>query len=375
MPIKLLFADDSVTIQKVVELAFESEDVAVTVVGSGEEALERLKESRPDIIIADVVMPEMNGLELCERVKTDKEYCNIPFLLLRSEFDDFDAALIGRVGADDCITKPFKSEELIKKIRDIAGEKNVGQTMVTPPPEEVSLMNQSPEPLTEKQVDLDIDDDVNRGEPKEAGDILILEPENEITNESLVSTMDITIEHNEPYPSVEVISPEIKIQEEDLNISGLLNNEEIERIRNEIKKKEEELLISLLDEEEERLAGLQIGIEEDSLFSPPPPAEPSADVKNFIAELERNSITSEKIKGIIIKATEDVFEKTFRDFLEKTVKESTENIMKDTTEKMLLSLTPQILKTVENVVWEIVPDMTESFIKKEIEKIKDSEIE
>src|SRR3989338_5335088 len=104
MSIKLLFADDSVTIQKVVELAFESEDVEVTTVSSGDKVIEKLTESRPDIIIADVVMPGMNGIELCERLKKDENYSNIPVLLLRNE---------------------FKSEELVKKIKELAAKKTV----------------------------------------------------------------------------------------------------------------------------------------------------------------------------------------------------------------------------------------------------------
>ncbi|MBI3813886.1 MAG: response regulator [Nitrospinae bacterium] len=362
MPIKLLFADDSVTIQKVVELAFESEDVAVTTVGSGEKAMEKLKESKPDIIIADVVMPGMNGLELCKNVKKDENYSDIPVLLLRSEFDDFDNDVIGRVGAADCITKPFKSEELVKKIKDIAGKrtKNNDLDIVLSELEGSEVESRESEDSGQNTKDM--------VQIIEEGGMLSLEPDDEITNEA--------IEDNENISSVEIISPEVSIENEDLNISGLLSGEDIEDVKEKIRKAEEELLQSIADKKDEEITGsfpfgkgkLETAAEgEREILAA---AKPSSDINSFMAELEKESVLTEKVRNIVVKTTEDVFEKTFRDFLERTVKNSTEKTIKETTEKLILSLTPQIVKIIENTVWEIVPDLAESLIKKEIEKIK-----
>jgi CheY-like chemotaxis protein len=365
MPIKLLFADDSVTIRKVVELAFESEDVAVTTVGSGEKAMEKLKESKPDIIIADVVMPGMNGLELCENVKKDENYSDIPVLLLRSEFEDFDNDVIGRVGAADCITKPFKSEELVKKIKDIAGGRA----------EDRALERQSARAPERQKIEDSLQTSENgeqntedRLEVIEEGGMLSLEPDDEITNEA--------IEDSESISSVEIISPEAKIENEDLNISGLLSGEDIEDVKEKLKKAEEKLLQSIADKKDEEITPpflfdkgkLETAAEgeRESFASVKPPS----DINNFMAELEKESVLTEKVRNIVIKTSEEVFEKTFRDFLERTVKDSTEKTIKETTEKLLLSLSPQIVKIIENTVWEIVPDLAESLIKKEIEKIK-----
>ena len=125
---KLLLADDSLTIQKVVSLTFDDEQMEVTTVGSGAEALEKLDESLPDIILADVFMPEPNGYELCERIKRDERTRHIPVLLLVGTFEPFNEAEARRVGADEVLTKPFQSiRDLVNKVGGLLGgseEKN-----------------------------------------------------------------------------------------------------------------------------------------------------------------------------------------------------------------------------------------------------------
>ena len=119
MPIKLLIADNSVTIHKVVDLAFEDEDVHVFTAGDGQEALDKTKEIHPDIIIADSDMPKLNGFELCQKIKADKKLKEIPLCLLHSDFEEFDEEKFRSSGADDHLSKPFKSEDLINKVSEM----------------------------------------------------------------------------------------------------------------------------------------------------------------------------------------------------------------------------------------------------------------
>jgi len=370
MPIKLLFADDNVTIQKVAELAFESEDVEVTTVSSGDKVIEKLTESMPDIIIADAFMPGMNGIELCEKLKKDENYSNIPVLLLRNEFDEFDNDVLVKIGADDCITKPFKSEELVKKIKEFAAKKTVLNYTLSEA--EVSFQKSIEQPIAAAEIEslepqpvLSEDNthqEENLGE-KELGDILILKPDDEVTDE--------TNENMESLSSVEIISHESEIEDEDLNIAGLLNDEEIENLKNEIKKAEEELLISIPEEKaDEELPPFQMEETTTSITA----NNSSFDLNNFIGELEKESVISKKIKDIVVKVTEDVFEKTLKSSVEKSMKDSIETILKDKTEKLILSLTPHLTKTIEGVVTDVVPELAESLIKREIEKIKNSEM-
>lgn len=119
---KLLLADDSLTIQKVVSLTFNDEAMEVVTVGSGAQAVEKLNESLPDIVLADVFMPEPNGYQLCERIKRDERLRHIPVVLLVGTFEPFNEAEARRVGADDVLTKPFQSiRDLVNKVGGLLG--------------------------------------------------------------------------------------------------------------------------------------------------------------------------------------------------------------------------------------------------------------
>jgi CheY-like chemotaxis protein len=114
---KLLLADDSITIQKVVDLTFTDEGAIVLCLNNGREATERLEDFLPDVVLADVFMPEMNGYELCEYIKQNDKFKHIPVMLLVGSFEPFDEEEARRVGANDTLTKPFQSiRRLIEKV-------------------------------------------------------------------------------------------------------------------------------------------------------------------------------------------------------------------------------------------------------------------
>ena len=114
---KILLADDSITIQKVVELSFADEGAEVVCVDNGRDAIERLQDFQPDVVLADVFMPQVNGYELCEYIKQNKELKHIPVMLLVGSFEPFNESEARRVGADDILTKPFQSiRRLLEKV-------------------------------------------------------------------------------------------------------------------------------------------------------------------------------------------------------------------------------------------------------------------
>jgi len=119
MPKKILLADDSITIQKVVELTFSDGDYEVTAVNNGAKAIQKLAEMRPDIILSDIIMPEKNGYEVCEYVKSHPEYRNIPVILLTGTFEPFDPDRADKAGCDAVVTKPFESQSLIHKVEEL----------------------------------------------------------------------------------------------------------------------------------------------------------------------------------------------------------------------------------------------------------------
>jgi CheY-like chemotaxis protein len=115
----VLVADDSVTIQKVFELAFEGEDIDIMVAGDGKSALSMALNEKPDMIIADVNMPEMDGFELCQAIKKNPETNGIPVYLLSSALDDFDEDKAKKAGASGRFEKPFRSEDMVKQVMDV----------------------------------------------------------------------------------------------------------------------------------------------------------------------------------------------------------------------------------------------------------------
>ncbi len=123
MPYKVYLADDSITIQKVVELTLSEEDFEVTAFGDGESALDAARKAAPDIILADIVMPRMDGYQLSQAVKQDPALKNIPVLLLAGTFENFDAGLASSSLADGHIIKPFESSELINKVKELVERK------------------------------------------------------------------------------------------------------------------------------------------------------------------------------------------------------------------------------------------------------------
>lgn len=145
---KLLLADDSATIQKVIDLTFADEGVRVVAVGNGRDAIDQLLEVAPDIVLADVFMPSPNGYEVCEYVKTNEKLKHIPVMLLVGSFEPFDEAEARRVGADDILTKPFQS---IRRLID-----RVGALVSSPPAEKESPTAELPkveQPAEEELMD------------------------------------------------------------------------------------------------------------------------------------------------------------------------------------------------------------------------------
>ena len=119
MAAKLLLADDSVTIQRVIELTFAEENVEVVAVGDGKEAIERLKTDRPDIVLADVGMPERDGYEVAEFIKGSPELAHIPVLLLTGAFEPIDETRAKSVGCEGVLVKPFEPQMVISRVREL----------------------------------------------------------------------------------------------------------------------------------------------------------------------------------------------------------------------------------------------------------------
>jgi len=142
MPHKLLLADDSITIQRVIELTFADEDVQVLAVGDGQKAIASIQSDRPDIVLADVGMPERDGYEVAEFIKGNPQLASIPVLLLTGAFEPIDETRARAVGCDGVLVKPFEPQMVINRVKDLlAGRRSGGlwgsktsPSPETPPP-------------------------------------------------------------------------------------------------------------------------------------------------------------------------------------------------------------------------------------------------
>lgn len=115
----LLLADDSVTIQKVVGISFANEDIQIVTVDNGDDAVSRAREAKPDVVLADVVMPGRSGYEVCEAIKAEAGLRHVPVLLLTGTFEAFDDERARQVGADGHITKPFEAQALVDQVNEL----------------------------------------------------------------------------------------------------------------------------------------------------------------------------------------------------------------------------------------------------------------
>jgi CheY-like chemotaxis protein len=119
VPHTLLLADDSVTIQRVIELTFAEEDVEVVAVSDGDQAIQRLESAPPDIVLADIGMPGRNGYEVARYVRQTPKLAHIPVVLLTGAFEPIDQAKATEVGCDGVLAKPFEPQLVIGRVKEL----------------------------------------------------------------------------------------------------------------------------------------------------------------------------------------------------------------------------------------------------------------
>ena len=130
----LLLADDSVTIQRVIELMFADEDVRVIAVGDGQQAIDRITADPPDIVLADTGMPERDGYEVATFIKEDPALAHIPVVLLTGAFEPVDEDRARQVGCDSVLVKPFEPRVVINRVRELLGSRTAAAVPATSGP-------------------------------------------------------------------------------------------------------------------------------------------------------------------------------------------------------------------------------------------------
>ncbi|MCL0044772.1 response regulator [Nitrospinaceae bacterium] len=380
---KILVADNSITIQKIVAMAFEQEDAVVEGISKGKDALDKMKTFKPDIVLADIDMRDLTGFELSKKIKNDPKFNPTKVLLLASDFEDFNKSLFDSSGADDHIAKPFKSEDIIKKVNDLLSEKSpdsINETInLTPVDLEVSVES------TETTIELSTED--------------MLEEENSTIN---LSSADLD-ESIGPAPVEEVEQKKFKEDTLDTMIK------DVESLKKEVEPSDADY-----DELSEEVAPTQedaVGDELDMAFreivnfgSPKEPDNISSNqlepisgpstVEGIIPEPEDllGGITSSSVEGenrLTVpssmgensshpsqvshkiksqQATTTQENQTLAD----QVGHPPEDMIHAFIERELSELSNSITQSVREIVQEITPKIVRVIVKEEIDKIKNS---
>ena len=123
MPAKtILIVDDLMTLRQPMRLALERQGYAIEEAGNGQEALIKIAGGRPDLILLDLMMPTMNGVELLERIKSDEGLQDIPIIVVTAVAGKWQMRKYLDMGITDYILKPFTSSTLLDRVRRILGE-------------------------------------------------------------------------------------------------------------------------------------------------------------------------------------------------------------------------------------------------------------
>jgi len=313
MAYKLLLADDSITIQKVVELVLAEEDFEIKSVSNGEDALNAIDSFMPDIVLADIEMPKVNGYQLCEKIKQNPKTSGVPVILLAGAFEPIDEELSRTVGADDSVIKPFESQELISKI-------NAVLTMVAAGGVEATIADDGEEAfeIAEEAEEIAVIDDAGLKGLEE--DLWAMEKvtapaveafaEEELAEaEAGLAFAEEEIAVEQPRPRTGTIAPQIALPSKE-ELSAVFEKTVRER------------------------------------------------VSAFLAPLD----VREVLVSTLMPSLKDSIDKVLWEIAPELV----EKMLRETLKNSMASLS----KEVEKVIWETVPDLAGTLISKEIERIK-----
>jgi len=121
----VLIADDEKNIVQLARMYLQAEGFSVETAANGKETLEKVKQARPDLLVLDLMMPELDGWEVCRRLRKESD---LPIIMLTARGDDVDKIVGLELGADDYMTKPFNARELVARVKAVLRRYTVGRT-------------------------------------------------------------------------------------------------------------------------------------------------------------------------------------------------------------------------------------------------------
>src|SRR6266446_3097568 len=144
---KVLVVDDSLSVRKVVEKALTGRIIQVLSAATGAEALERIEQDRPDLVVCDVILPDKDGYQVCEFVRAHPAVARIPVLLISGVVNSTVLARAAEVQSNDVMFKPFAAEELVRKIESLLGSRAAAAAPPPPAPRSSAPMAPTAPPM------------------------------------------------------------------------------------------------------------------------------------------------------------------------------------------------------------------------------------
>ncbi|MDF2499526.1 MAG: phoP [Anaerosporomusa subterranea] len=160
---KILIVDDELSIRELIKFNLEKAGFSVLECGDGAEALQLVKTQKPELLVLDLMLPGLDGIEVCRNLKSHRDTSGIPIIMLTAKSDEIDKVIGLEMGADDYLTKPFSPRELIARVKAVLrrsqmtsaqeGELAIGKLRMNFSRYEVFLGNEKLE-LTPKEYEL-----------------------------------------------------------------------------------------------------------------------------------------------------------------------------------------------------------------------------
>lgn len=370
---KLLLADDSQTIHRVLELTFADEDFEIISAFSGNEAIKKVKEAKPDLVIADVNMPDKDGYQVCQYVKNDPELANIPVILLKGTFEPFDEAKANACQYDGIIAKPFQTKNIINTVKEILASLQ--------PSDEISLE----ETVEEAPPEL-ITEEAAPQPPEREREIVIPEKQPVVTEEAAAPIEEAPIltetegieEAVEGVPELESLTEEEILGLEEPSESEIVLEDVAPLKEEEAAVKEEEVVLEeAIPETETTEREEEIVLEEGIIEEPAAPSEEVIQEEPIVTEpikiTEEESLMEEEALAPEAPPLEE--QKIFANEEEYKAPAAEGELLYS--DEVIEQIAKRVIKkistkTIEEIAWEVIPDMAERYIKKAIDDIKKS---
>jgi len=414
---KLLLADDSITIQKVIQITFAHEDYDLTITDNGDAALAKAQELKPDLVMADVYMPGKNGYELTAAIRQDPDLQNTPVLLLAGSFEPFDEEKARNCRANAWIEKPFESQNLIDKVSELLNSSppsaSETQTVAVPEPapQGSTLEDFDQLPTTEPEaaeVSEDAFGDISFAEetpavapePTAAVDDwsdVVAEPEvvtpavQEAYTLDDEATKDVAEDFSFAEPEPVAVEEQVSLAEGadldaldtteeeimPLDEGDIIDAEDLEPVPQEPtlsawsrdSAPDEEIFAAeeKIDVEESADAAAELEVQDTPAFD-----EPAAEIAPAFAEpaLEPAPLAEAPPAQ---EEPEHVAVETAMVDVEEKASAMSEDEIEQIIEKVVTKVVEKLAGTIlERVAWEVVPDLAEHLIREEIRKIKEA---